>query len=75
MTAEAAEGELQYKPAGTFLIRTSTKPGHFAVSYVAENGSVQKTLIATSPKYFVVNSPERGKFNTLQELVEVCRHI
>jgi hypothetical protein len=72
MTAEEAEDCLQCKPPGTFLVRTSAKPGHLAVSFVAANGSVQKTLIATSPRWSIVSSSEIGQYDSLQDLIKVC---
>src|SRR5690348_10452950 len=75
MTSDEAETTLQRTPPGTFLVRKSANQGNLAVSFVDDTGNVRKTLIATTPKFSIPQSPEKGQFATLQELVKHCSSI
>jgi hypothetical protein len=41
----AEDVDLSGKPRGTFLVRSSSEPGHLVVSYVASPGEVLHTLV------------------------------
>ncbi|PRP88122.1 phosphatidylinositol 3-kinase regulatory subunit alpha-like [Planoprotostelium fungivorum] len=49
ITPEESAAMLQGQPAGTFLVRCSRTPGCLAVSYVAKNGTVKKSLVSRYP--------------------------
>jgi len=72
ITAEEAESLLRGQPTGTFLIRFSKKkPGSFAASFVAADGSISKGLITKNPALGGYQVNEQGvAFNTLDNLIQ-----
>ena len=53
---------------GTFLIRFSSVPGWFTVSYVSTSGSVRHQRIKHSPGKYIL-APENDEFPSLKEMV------
>eukprot|EP00053_Salpingoeca_punica_P007697 m.70020 g.70020 ORF g.70020 m.70020 type:complete len:239 (-) comp14283_c1_seq1:1388-2104(-) len=74
-----AVDELQGRPAGSFLVRVSSEPGHYAISVIQDNGRIEHMLILSSYAGEGTNAPGDTRyrlgtystyyFNTVPKLI------
>ncbi len=73
---EADDLLLKNPRLGTFLIRFSSQPGHYAVSFIGDDGTVQKALIRHEPDNGYRFTEEGAPyFPTLSGLVLASDHV
>eukprot|EP00027_Filamoeba_sp_ATCC50430_P005960 CAMPEP_0168554466 /NCGR_PEP_ID=MMETSP0413-20121227/7794_1 /TAXON_ID=136452 /ORGANISM="Filamoeba nolandi, Strain NC-AS-23-1" /LENGTH=745 /DNA_ID=CAMNT_0008585207 /DNA_START=46 /DNA_END=2283 /DNA_ORIENTATION=- len=74
MSRQEAEDQLKNRDTGSFYVRPSTKPDHYALSYKTRDGSISHSLIQITAKGYKV--PEETKvYPTLTDLLKACRFL
>lgn len=79
MHRQEAIEELQPTRAGTFVVRVSSEPGHYAISTKQDNGNIEHMLILPSWAGYDTNAPGNTRyrlgtyskllFNTVPKLI------